>query len=225
MGDDAAALLAGLHEVDQVNSFANFEAAGSKFALLSFVHVDVDGRGEKILVVTERKRTLDPKVFVSKWHCGSHVTGLCDSCMFSAVDEQLIGPLHNCRTFLQPSGHFFRLVQATAEGVSRYRDTPIGNMSPNSEAEDLRRQEIRDHSISNWNAFDEATMRTDAWSSDEEHYPLPHRQGGGGRGGENASKAKAVGSHFLEFFSTASLATTESHRPSRAQQSIMLSRS
>ena len=54
---------------------------------------------------------------------------------------------------------------------------PGCNMSPNSEAEELCRQEIRDCSISNWNAFDEATMRTDAWSSDQEHEPLPHRQG------------------------------------------------
>ena len=53
-------------------------------------------------------------------------------------------------------------------------DAPTGNMSPNSEAEELCRLEIRDCSISNWNAFDEATMRIDAWSSDE---PLPHRQG------------------------------------------------
>ena len=49
-------------------------------------------------------------------------------------------------------------------------------MFSNSE-EGLCRQEIRDYKISNWNAFDEATMRTDAWSSDEEHEPLPHRQG------------------------------------------------
>ena len=56
-------------------------------------------------------------------------------------------------------------------------DAPIGNMSPNSEAEELCRQDIRDYSISNWSAFDEATVRTDAWSSDEEHEPLPRLQG------------------------------------------------
>ena len=50
-------------------------------------------------------------------------------------------------------------------------------MSPNSEQEELYRQETRDQSIIIWNAFDEATMRTDAWSSDEEHEPLTHRQG------------------------------------------------
>ena len=48
-------------------------------------------------------------------------------------------------------------------------DAPVGNMFPNSE--------IRAHSIRNWNAFKEATMRTDAWSSDEEHEPSSHRQG------------------------------------------------
>ena len=47
-------------------------------------------------------------------------------------------------------------------------DDPTGNMSP-KEAEKLCRQEVRDYSISIWNACDEATMRTDAWSSDEEH--------------------------------------------------------
>ena len=41
-------------------------------------------------------------------------------------------------------------------------DVRSGNMPPNYEAEDLRRQ---------------ATMRTDAWSRDEEHEPSPHRQG------------------------------------------------
>ena len=56
-------------------------------------------------------------------------------------------------------------------------DAPTDNMSPNSEAHELCRQAIRDYNISNWNAFDEATMHTDAWSSDKEHEPLPHRQG------------------------------------------------
>ena len=36
--------------------------------------------------------------------------------MYSAVDEQLIGWLHSCCTFLQTSGRFLRLVQATAGG-------------------------------------------------------------------------------------------------------------
>ena len=56
-------------------------------------------------------------------------------------------------------------------------DTPTSYMSPNSEAEELCRQEIRYYSISKRNAFDEATMRTDAWSSDEEREPLTKRQG------------------------------------------------
>ena len=41
-------------------------------------------------------------------------------------------------------------------------DAPTDNESPNSEAEELCRQAIRDHSISNKNAFDNATTRTDA---------------------------------------------------------------
>ena len=81
LGDDAAALLAGHHEVDHVNSFTNFEAAGLKFAWLSFVHLDLDGHGANNVMVSERKRTLDPKVFVSKRHCGNHATGLCEACM------------------------------------------------------------------------------------------------------------------------------------------------
>ena len=128
-------------------------------------------------MVAEWKRTLDPNGFVSKRHCGNHATGPCEACMYSAADEQLIGCSYHCSTFLQTSGHFLRPVLATDEGVRRHMDALIGNMSPTSEAKELCRQEIRDHSISNWNAFDEATMRTDAWSSDEEHEPLPHRQG------------------------------------------------
>ena len=37
LGDDAAALQACLHEVDQIKSFTNIEAAGLKLVLLSFV--------------------------------------------------------------------------------------------------------------------------------------------------------------------------------------------
>ena len=69
MGDDAAALLASLNEVDEVKSFANFGAAGLKFALLLFVHFELNGHSEKNVMAAERKRTLDPKVFVSKRHC------------------------------------------------------------------------------------------------------------------------------------------------------------
>ena len=54
-------------------------------------------------------------------------------------------------------------------------DTPTGNRSPNSEAEELCRQFAT--SYRTWNAFDEKTMCMDARSSDEDHEPLPHRQG------------------------------------------------
>ena len=156
----------------QVKSDTNFEAAGLKFALLSFVHFDLDGHGAKNVIVAERKRTL-----VSKRHCGTHATGLCEACMHSAVDEKLIQWLYNCSTFLPISGHFLRFLQVTTEGGRRYMDTLAGNMSPNSEAEEMCRQEIRDCSISNRNAFDEATIHTDVWISDEEHEPLAHRHG------------------------------------------------
>ena len=43
LGDDAAAWMASLYEVDEVKSLTNFEAAGLKFALLSFVQFDLDG--------------------------------------------------------------------------------------------------------------------------------------------------------------------------------------
>ena len=85
LGDDAVALLAGFYEVDQIKSFTKFDAA--KFALLSFVQLDFDGHGANNVMV--RKRTLDPKVFVSKRHCGYHATGLCEACMYSAGDEQV----------------------------------------------------------------------------------------------------------------------------------------
>ena len=131
LGDVAAALLAGLYEVDHVKSFTNFEVSGLKFALLSFVHFDLDGHGANERDGGRKERTLDPKVFASKRYCGNHATGPCEACMYSAVDEKLIGRLYNCSTFLQTSGHFFQLVQATAEGVRRYMGAPIGNMSPN----------------------------------------------------------------------------------------------
>ena len=104
-------------------------------------------------------------------------------------------------------------------------DAPIGNMSPNFEAEELCRQEMRDCSISNWKAVDEATMRTDAWSSDEEHEPLPHRHGEEAEAERMLRKRKQWGriryveiwDPILQSFSRASLAIAESHRPSRAQ--------
>ena len=78
MGGDAAALPGGLFEVDQLKSFTNFGAAGLKFALLSFVHFDVDGHGTKNVTAERRRGRSNPKVFVSKRHCGNHATGLCD---------------------------------------------------------------------------------------------------------------------------------------------------
>ena len=66
-------------------------------------------------------------------------------------------------------------------------------MAPNSKAERLWSQEIRDYSISRWSAFDEATVRTDAWSSERGARATAASTGRGGRGGVNASKAKAVG--------------------------------
>ena len=177
LGDEAAALQGGLHEVDQVKPFTISEAAVLKFALLSFVHVlvDFDGHGANDVMMAERRRTLDPKVFASKQHCRNHATGLCGACTVSAVDEKFSAWHYNCSTFLHTSGLFFRLVQTTAECVMRFMDSPTGNMSPKSEAEGQCHQEIRDCITSNWNALDEATMRTDAWRSDAECEPLPHR--------------------------------------------------
>ena len=126
MGDDAVALLAGLFELlAGVHEVNRIEGGGLKFDLLSFVHFDLDGRGANNVMVAESERTLDPKVFVSKRHCGSRATGLCEACMYSSVDETLIGWLCTCSPFLQTSGHFFRLVQVTAEGVRRYMDAPL----------------------------------------------------------------------------------------------------
>ena len=51
--DDAAALLARLSAVDQVKSFSNFKAAGLKFALLLFVHFDLDGHGANNMMVQD----------------------------------------------------------------------------------------------------------------------------------------------------------------------------
>ena len=36
-------------------------------------------------MVAGRKRTLDPKVFVSKRHCVNHATGLCEACRYSSA--------------------------------------------------------------------------------------------------------------------------------------------
>ena len=107
--------------------------------------------------------------------------------------------------------------------MGRYIDALVGNMAPNSEAEEPGRPEIRDCSSSSWNACDEATMLMEAWSSDEEHEPLPHRQG------EEAVvelRVRTVRRDWDKFweFSRAALATTKSHTLSRARQSIMLSR-
>ena len=58
--DDAAALQARLYEVDQVQSFTKFEAAGLKFALLSFVHFDLDGHGANNMTVQHVLADLKP---------------------------------------------------------------------------------------------------------------------------------------------------------------------
>ena len=197
-----------------------------KLALLSFVHIDFGGHGANDVVVAQKKRTLDPKVFVSKRHCGSNATGLWEACKNIAVDEQLTGWHCNRSTFLQTSGHLLRLVQATAEVVRRYMDAPTGNTSPNSEAEELCHQFAT--RFRNWNAFDEKTMCTDARSSDEDHEPLPHRQGEEAGVEGMFRKRKQWGrkryveiwDQFMEFFPKASVP----HRPSRAQEIIMLSR-
>ena len=61
--DDAAALQARLFDVDQVKSLTNFEAAGLKFALLSFVHFDLDDHGANNMTV--QHVFLDLKPFLS----------------------------------------------------------------------------------------------------------------------------------------------------------------
>ena len=58
---DAAALLTGLCEVDQVKSFTNFEAAGLKFALLSFVYFDL-GRSQGLRVEAALRESRDGAV-------------------------------------------------------------------------------------------------------------------------------------------------------------------
>ena len=101
---------------------------------------------------------------------------------------------------------------------------PTGNMSLcRQEIMSLCHQEIRDYN-SNWNAVDEATMRADAWSSDKKHELLPHRQGEEAEAERMVRKRKQWGrkryvetwDQFLHIVPKASLATTESHRPSRA---------
>ena len=72
-------------------------------------------------------------------------------------------------------------------------DAPTGSVSPCCEAKELCRQEICDKGISIWNVFDEATMHTDAWSSDEEHEPLPHRQGDEAEAERMLRKRKQLG--------------------------------
>ena len=61
LGDVAAALLAGLYVVDHVKSFTNFEVSGLKFALLSFVHFDLDGHGANNVMVAERSARSIPR--------------------------------------------------------------------------------------------------------------------------------------------------------------------
>ena len=58
--DDAAALQARLYEVGQVKSVTNLEAAGLKFALLSFVHFELDGHGANNMMVQHALADLRP---------------------------------------------------------------------------------------------------------------------------------------------------------------------
>ena len=66
LGDDAAALL---------SASTGWTKSVLKFALLSFVHFDLNGHGANNAMVVDRKRTFDPNVFVWKRHCGKHATG------------------------------------------------------------------------------------------------------------------------------------------------------
>ena len=90
LGDIAAAFVVGLSEVDQVKSLAKFEAAGLEFAVLSFVHFDWDRHGAKRVMVAERKRTLDPNVFVSMRHCGNVQCCCSTSCRPQAISFGLV---------------------------------------------------------------------------------------------------------------------------------------
>ena len=56
LGDDAAALVAGFYEMDQIKSLTKFEAAVLKFAMLSFVHFDLDVVGANNVMEAERAR-------------------------------------------------------------------------------------------------------------------------------------------------------------------------
>ena len=58
LGNDAAALQARLFDVDQVKSLTNFEAAGLKFALLSFIHFGLDGHGANNMMVQHARRRI-----------------------------------------------------------------------------------------------------------------------------------------------------------------------
>ena len=216
-GDDAAALLAGFYEVDQVKSCTKFEAAGLNFALPSFVHFDLDGHCANNLMRQRGSARLIPRSSCRSRTAGFTRRGCAKHACTALYTNNSLDGFYNCSTFLQTSVHFLRLVRATAEGVRRYMDAPTGNMSPNSEAEGLCR-ETRDYSISNWNASDDATMRTGAWRSDEEHEPLPHRHGEEAQRRERKHWGRKlyveIWDQFLGIFLKASFTTTESHGPS-----------
>ena len=122
LGDDAAALLAGLYEADQVDSFTNVEAAGLKFVLVSFVHFDVGGHDGGRKETHARSQGLHVEAALRESRDGAvrsmHVQRCRRTTHWMALQFQ---------HFLASSGHFFRLVQATAEGVRRYMDAPTRN--------------------------------------------------------------------------------------------------
>ena len=56
LGDDAAALVAGVYEVARIKSLTKFEATVLKFTMLSFVHFDLDDVGANDVMEAERAR-------------------------------------------------------------------------------------------------------------------------------------------------------------------------
>ena len=127
-GDDAAALLAGFYEVDQVKSCTKFEAAGLNFALPSFVHFDLDGHCANNLMRQRGSARLIPRSSCRSRTAGFTRRGCAKHACTALYTNNSLDGFYNCSTFLQTSVHFLRLVRATAEGVRRYMDAPTGNM-------------------------------------------------------------------------------------------------
>ena len=67
LGNGAAALLARLFAMDQAKSCTNFEAAGLKFALLLFVHFDLDGHGANNMMVQHALRRICVPIQICKF--------------------------------------------------------------------------------------------------------------------------------------------------------------